>query len=127
MPLPARSDVDHRPGRPQGWDDADPDLRRWVEGVVDRLTALGGLLGIYLHGSLATGTFFRPKSDVDVLAVVDRPLDRSVRRALAADLLELHDHRPITGGLEASVIGHALADVGSPLPYELHFSEVWPC
>ena len=125
MSLPARSEIDHTAGRPQGWDDADWDLRRWVEDVVDRLWELRGVVGVYLHGSLATGTFFRPKSDVDLLAVVERPLDPTAHRPLAADLLRLHDRRPITGGLEMSVIRAPLGGLRPPLPFEHHFSEIW--
>lgn len=81
---------------------------------------------MFLHGSLATGSFYRPKSDVDVLAVVEHSVIESERRALAVDLLELHDRRPIIGGAEISVVRRAsLAAFVHPMPYEFHFSEKW--
>ena len=125
MSLVAREDIDHTAGRPQGWIDADEDLRAWVGAVVDRLAQLDGAT-VLLHGSLAMGSFFRPKSDVDLLVVVEGSLSDESRRALAVDLVELHQRRPIIGGVELSIVRRAaLASFTHPLPYELHFSERW--
>ena len=41
------------------------------------------LIGLYLHGSLSTGTW-RPGSDVDLLAVVAAPEDEATVEAVAA-------------------------------------------
>lgn len=52
----------------------------------------------YLQGSLASGTYFRPKSDVNLLAVVEEPLPESGRRSLTL-LSELaYQHRRVDTG-----------------------------
>ena len=48
----------------------------------------GSLKGVYLHGSATQGGL-RPDSDLDLLAVVSRPLARDVRRDLARALLRI--------------------------------------
>lgn len=125
VPLLARDEIDHTAGRPQGWHGADEDLREWVEAIVDRLKQMEGA-AMFLHGSLAMGSFFRPKSDVDLLVVVEHPLVETTRRALAVDLVELFERRPIIGGVELSVMRRdSLEFFAHPLPYEFHFSEKW--
>lgn len=121
-----RDEVSHEPARPQAWPDADDDIAVWVHDVasaiVDVLAEV--VVGVYLHGSLAMGSFYRPKSDLDLLVVAADPLDGDVRRQLAASLLACHDRRPIIGGLELSVItAEAATSPVHPMPYELHFSE----
>lgn len=97
------------PGPPapaQHWRTCDPDVRAWVESVAHILRCgLGdSLIGVYLHGSLATGSFRRPKSDVDLLAVVsDRP-GSDVLDALAARLAAACDASPTLGGLELRIV-----------------------
>jgi len=121
----ARHEVDHAPARPQGWPGADQDICDWVEGIVDRLREIEAA-AVVLHGSLAMGSFFRPKSDIDLLAVVERPLTEATRRDLAVRLVELFDRRPIIGGVEISVIlRDSLESFSHPAPYEFHFSEKW--
>ena len=81
---------------------------------------------MFLHGSLATGSYFRPKSDVDLLVVVNDSLDPVTRRAVSVDLLDAFDHRPIVGGVEVSIVHRRSLDpFVHPLPYEFHFSESW--
>jgi predicted nucleotidyltransferase len=122
--LPPREEVDHSPGRPQHWCDADVDLRDWVLATVDRTARLEPTVAVILHGSLAIGSYFRPKSDVDLLVVADGPLDEAERRALAIDLLEDFDRRPIIGGIELSVVQQrSIEPFTHPMPYEFHFSE----
>ena len=71
MQLPARDEIDHESGRPQHWSVADQDLRQWVDAIFGRLGQLDGVVAVYLHGSLAMGSYFRPKSDVDLLVIVE--------------------------------------------------------
>jgi predicted nucleotidyltransferase len=124
--LPERDQIDHAPGRAQGWTDVDADVRAWVDAIVDTLHEVDGLLGVYLHGSLAMGSFFRPKSDLDLLVVVRTSLEAGRRPELAQALLRLFDDRPIVGGLEVSVVlRRSVAVFEHPAPYELHFSEAW--
>ena len=46
------------------------------------------LLAVYLHGSAVAGGL-RPRSDVDLLAVIDRRTTRTERRQLMAELMEI--------------------------------------
>ena len=46
------------------------------------------LVATYLHGSAVTGGL-RPDSDVDILLVVDRPVDDAPRRRLLAELMRI--------------------------------------
>ena len=88
------------------WPTCDSGVHTWVSRVIDVLCAdLGpNLVGAYLHGSLASGSFFRPKSDVDILFVVDQPLDVNARRSFGLSCTDVSRQRPIVGGLECSVI-----------------------
>ncbi len=126
MHLPSRESVDHTAGRSQRWHDVDDDIGDWVDLVVERLLRLDDVVGVYLHGSLAMGGFRRPKSDVDLLVVVESAMGDEVRSSLAADMLSLFDRRPIVGGLELSVMArHTLEPFRHPAPYEFHFGENW--
>ena len=110
----------------QNWRNCDAGIREWVEAAVENLaTELGDILtGVYLHGSLASGSFYPPKSDVDLLFVVDGLLNPDGRRAFAETALRESAQRPIIGGLECSVVQRfsALAPI-HPMPFEVHFGE----
>jgi streptomycin 3"-adenylyltransferase len=54
------------------------------------------LVGAYLHGSAVLGGL-RPTSDVDVLAVIDRPTTEAERRGLVDRLLEISGRRARRG------------------------------
>ena len=114
------------PSRAQRWDDCDADVRAWVQAATDVFRGeLGAsLVGVYLHGSLATGCYHRPKSDVDLLVVVREGLSDAARRRLGRRLLELADARPTVGMLELSVVREGdVRPYRHPLPYEFHFGE----
>ncbi|GAB1252979.1 nucleotidyltransferase domain-containing protein [Desulfovibrio falkowii] len=62
------------------------------------LSAMQGRLGrslhaVYLHGSAVTGGL-RPRSDVDLLAVVDQPIPPQARKTLVTDLLDISGRYP---------------------------------
>ncbi len=59
---------------------AQAQLERLTDGVVEILEE--SLQGLYLHGSAVLGCF-GPHSDVDVVAVVERPTSDDEQRALA--------------------------------------------
>jgi streptomycin 3"-adenylyltransferase len=104
---------------------AEEKLRAYIASVVDELRSeLGNRLSaVILHGSLAMGTFHAPKSDVDLLVVV-QDLSADQARWLYSFFERHHSGRPYIGGLEVSVI--RTADARSPehpLPYLVHFSE----
>jgi len=82
------------------------------------------LVGIYLHGSRATGDR-SPRSDLDYLLVVKHPLILGDKRKLVADLRELSKRAP-AHGIEMSVITRAtLRRFRHPAPFEFHFSPYW--
>jgi streptomycin 3"-adenylyltransferase len=83
------------------------------------------LVGVYLHGSLAIGSFNPDASDVDFLVVTKNKLTPEKRREIAQCMLRL-SHRAPRKGLEMSVITQeALRDFKHPTPYEFHFSNEW--
>ena len=120
---------EHRPGRPQGWATVDEDLRSFVEAVTRAVVAdlePAGWVGAYLHGSLAMGSLYRPKSDLDLLFVVEARLPPDRRRAVAQTLCDRSDERPIVGDLEVSVLRRAdTLRYREALPFEVHYSERW--
>jgi streptomycin 3"-adenylyltransferase len=81
-------------------------------------------VGTYLHGSLASGSYHHPKSDVDLLFVVDRELSVDRRRRFARAAARAHRDRPMLGGLECTVVRRSvLADRPHPAPIEVSFAE----
>src|SRR5262249_42910570 len=87
----------------------------------DIVTECAGLLGnnlvgIYLHGSLAMGSFNPDLSDVDFLAVTKSKLTPSQRKEFAQTMIRLSVHAP-RKGLEMSVITQSeLLDFRHPTP-----------
>jgi predicted nucleotidyltransferase len=100
-------------------------LRAFIDGIVDDVQALLGdqLAAIILHGSLAMGSFYPPKSDVDLL-ILAHDLPETEGPAVYDLLARHHAARPYVGGLEASAILAADARTPrQPMPYLVHFSE----
>ncbi len=51
------------------------------------------LVAVYLHGSAVIGGL-RPRSDVDLLVVIDQPITPEIRECLAADLMMISGRYP---------------------------------
>ncbi len=84
------------------------------------------LVGLYLHGSLAMGSFHPWSSDIDLLAVVDAPPAEGVKLALVADIMALADGGEAFRSFEFSVVeAQAAAEPRHPIPYVLHYSSSW--
>lgn len=117
----------HVAGRNQSWQSVDDDLRAFILEVAEEMKERlrpNGFTGAYLHGSLAMSCFYRPKSDLDILFVVDQSMIDSERRSAALGLCDLSDRRPITGDLEVSVLLREDAkSFRHPSAFELHYSE----
>jgi predicted nucleotidyltransferase len=64
-----------------------PDIARLLGRLRDGLLARGGLVGIYLYGSLVTGDFSPARSDIDVIVMVEREPDN----AAISELRRLHE------------------------------------
>lgn len=106
--------------------DAERRVGELLAEIVGRHRAQLGLnlVGIYLHGSRATGDH-GPRSDVDYLVVVERPLSVDDKHRLVAELRELAPRAP-AHGIEMSVITRAtLRRFRHPAPFEFHFSRDW--
>jgi hypothetical protein len=74
--------VPSRPPWPTPWPAVNRATERLLVGIGE---ALGdGLVGLYLHGSLALGDFFPPASDVDFHAATAGPLDDPALERLGA-------------------------------------------
>ena len=111
--------------RGQSLSDADRDLRQYLIRIAGTLGDVLGdsLTGLYVHGSLATGSFHRERSDIDLLAVVSRKLEAEERERLARTLVRLSDMRPSLGDIEISVVQERYArNFEHPLPYEVRYS-----
>lgn len=83
----------------------------------DGLVARGGLVGIYLYGSLVTGDFSPARSDIDVVVMVEREPDK----AAIGELRRLHGALAGSGGVVDRL--HCLyvpADSPSHDPDRLH-------
>jgi streptomycin 3"-adenylyltransferase len=111
---------------PQSWTDCDKAIREYTEGLVElfRHRVGNNLTGVYLHGSLAMGSYFPPKSDIDLIIVVYNSLDAGFARSLNRSVAEYAEKRPTVGSIELSVITLETArTVPAQMPYELHYSE----
>lgn len=112
----------------QRWPDCDSAVALFIDQVVDALQdELGdSLVGVYLHGSLALGSYYPPKSDIDLLIVVRNILEAPERESLSRRFVELSKHRPTTGDVEVSAVAeHAARNFEHPMPYEMHYSTSW--
>jgi hypothetical protein len=94
--------------------------------VTDYVAALCGafpeaLRGVYLHGSLALGSFQPARSDIDLLLVFDGPLDAEGLTQLAR-LCLAHDGRPHRFELSA-LEQRALREWRHPAPYLFHHGD----
>ena len=104
---------------------APPGIRRQIDGFVRATVALlaDNLRGIYLHGSLAQGSFQPDRSDIDLLVLSHRPLAQESKHRFAEILLTLSGApRP----LEMSLLHTSqFTPWRYPAPYDFHFSEDW--
>lgn len=112
-------------GRGRSVADADRDVRQYLVRIA---AAMGEVLseklsGLYIHGSLATGSFHRERSDLDLIAVSNTKLTPGWRETVARALVNLSDARPMKGDIEVNVIQERYARAFEhPLPYEVHYS-----
>jgi hypothetical protein len=103
----------------------DPVLGAYPAAVAAGLTRVLGpaLIGVYLHGSGALGGWSPERSDVDLLGVVARPLERRAKKVISARLNHPSLACPAPAGLELSLVTAAVAaDPPRRPPFELHLS-----
>jgi predicted nucleotidyltransferase len=96
-------------------------LKQYIQEVEAELA--GNLVGIYLHGSLAMGSFNPERSDLDLLVVTRQPMSLGTKRRLAETLLKSSGQpRPI----EISFLRRDdMVPWQYPTPYDFHYSEMW--
>jgi len=90
--------------------------------VSSALDCFDGVVGVYLHGSLAFGCFRAEVSDVDVLVVLSAAPSHTQKRLYVERLLELNEHAPKKGIELSVVLREHTTFFTHPAPYELHFS-----
>lgn len=110
--------------RAQSVGDADRDIRQYLIRVAATIgDALhDGLVGLYVHGSLAAGTFRRERSNIDLLAVAARRLLPNERAQVARNLVLLSDARPVPADIDVAVLRES--DVRTyvhPMPYQVRY------
>ncbi|MBM7599587.1 streptomycin 3'-adenylyltransferase [Virgibacillus halotolerans] len=114
--------------RPQIWTNCDEDIRQFIERLIDRLASVLGtqLVGVYLHGSLAIGSYYRSKSDIDLIVVVAHPLEYTAAERVGLLIANEAFSRPTTGNVELSVITAKAAKQAQMFtPFEVHYSSDW--
>lgn len=74
------------------------------------------LLAVYLHGSAVSGGL-RPQSDLDLLAVIDRPMTDEQRRALLSAMLRISGRHPRPAGAPRCIelMVFLQADISAPI------------
>lgn len=88
--------------------------------------ALGdALFGLYLHGSLAFSCYNPRSSDIDLVAVVNRPPTQAEKLALLAQVAALDALTPPKGIEFSVVLSRVCRPFLFPTPYELHYSPAW--
>jgi predicted nucleotidyltransferase len=106
------------------------EARAQVERVTSDLASILGdaLVGVYLHGSLALGSFSPQRSDIDIVAITTRATTMEERRRLGALMLDSSSSRESLRRppypLELSIVTEAqLRPWRHPTPFDFHYGE----
>lgn len=108
-----------------GWHNCPAAARAQLDELTNQVTALlaGRLIGAYLHGSLALGSFSPRHSDLDLLVITGARLPLATKRQIVACLLE-RSRQPHP--IEISFLARGqLLPWRYPPPFDLHYSEAW--
>ncbi|WP_438434696.1 aminoglycoside adenylyltransferase domain-containing protein [Gorillibacterium sp. sgz500922] len=102
-----------------------PEVRGQLQKLVDLWKSQLGdaLIGVYVHGSLALGCFLEETSDLDVLIVTNRRMEREERLILAEAIIAL-DGKPCPLEMSAIFIGD-LSPWQHPVACQFHYSDYW--
>jgi predicted nucleotidyltransferase len=103
-----------------GWSNCPDPIRAQVNRLVESCQQVigGNLIGIYLHGSLATGCHNPDRSDIDLLLVTERGMEVDTKRSLA-ELFLRYERQPRQ--LEVSSLTWAqLHPWQYPTPFDFH-------
>lgn len=84
----------------------------------------GKLTGIYIHGSIALGSFMWDRSDIDLLVVVSKELSLEEKKDMMNATLRLNE-KATKKGIEMSVVlDKYCTNPVYPTPFDLHFSNM---
>jgi len=111
---------------PQSWHNCSTSTKLFINGFIELLknNLQSNLIGVYLHGSLTMDSYFPPKSDIDIIAVVNEKLKPSLAKSLNMAILNYSDTRETIGDLEFSIITKNTAkNIPQNMPYEIHYGE----
>uniref|UniRef100_UPI002899FA28 aminoglycoside adenylyltransferase domain-containing protein n=1 Tax=Lachnoclostridium sp. TaxID=2028282 RepID=UPI002899FA28 len=101
------------------------DVKDQIDKVKDIwLTCLGeSVVGIYIHGSIALNCFVENVSDIDILVICDRRINREERLSISSNIINI-DVKP--SPLEMSAIWlNDLTPWKYPTPCQYHYSDAW--
>lgn len=104
--------------------DADRDVRQYLVHIAGTLGELLGedLVGLYVHGSLASGAFRRNRSNLDLIAVVRRTLPDGLRADVARVLATLSESRPMREDIDVDVLSEQnVRHFEHPMPCEVRY------
>ncbi|WP_414053779.1 nucleotidyltransferase domain-containing protein [Macrococcus equi] len=83
------------------------------------------LIGIYIHGSYAQGTFKWERSDLDVIVLINNSLSVKQKEDLLNLFITLKDKGP-KKEIEISFLNiYKLSEENHPYSYEFHYSPYW--
>jgi len=105
------------------WATCPQPVREQINNLVATLQQMlsDNLVGIYLHGSLALGSFHPTRSDIDVVVLTGQNMDLEVKHAIMACLLRL-SKMPCPLDIRF-LVEHDLFPFHHPLPCDLSYSE----
>jgi streptomycin 3"-adenylyltransferase len=110
---------------PQSWSNCNVETKQYINRFIELLknNLNNNLVGIYLHGSLAMNSYFSPKSDIDIIAVVDNKLKPFLAKSLNLSIVKYSNERGNIEDIEFSIITKDTAkNIPNKMPYELHYS-----
>jgi len=108
-----------------GWSDCPAEVQAQVNRLTENFkTRLAeNLIGIYLHGSLATNCFNPLRSDIDLLVVTRFEMSLENKREITEFLLE---NSRCPSPVEISFLRREdLSAWKHPMPFDFHYSEDW--
>src|SRR5690242_6921049 len=107
------------------WTDCPEPIRTQINNLLAAFKQLvnENLIGIYLHGSLATDCFNPARSDIDLLVITQHGMSVETKRDLAQILLACSlSPSPVEISF---LVEQDIHPFRHPLPFDLHYSEDW--
>lgn len=107
------------------WKKCPSDIQDFVFHLLKKTKEIinGGIIGFYLHGSLAMGGFNPKSSDIDILVVTNKSITIETKRKLTQLFLTCSKN-PFP--LEISFLNKEHLETWEhPCPFDFHYSEFW--